>query len=483
MSSATNINLADLAPTITDNINHLINVKKQIKAKSGLTADITDKIPFEIKSYSKWLAQLDTLPSTIIPITYITPQLTTLKYPAKLITKITEIAKYGHILDIPELCTQYSLTNPIVKPNITLDGIIPTSQGHLDVTGHPDMTSHLDVSGQINVATIEAIPKKLADEGARPDDSDPVGQRRYDLQLIWGIGPRRAEELEKLGVTLQLLHDEWNRFIKLDPEKGNSLNNGILRTPMPGNDKPYTLNKRIETYNFTNLAKLTYDQIMGIKYFHDIAIKIAREEIISMEKLLQLAAKNLNPNFIAQSCGSYRRGRERSGDVDCLLVHQGLLTKEDIEAYEAKNGHILSAYAALLTKLGFLRDHLSCGPTKYMGLCRLPNKKDANGNIIKEYTVNRRIDIRFVPYNAYGTALLYFTGSYNFNIDMRNRALSKGYTLCEYGLFKLAKDTNGKFIKDSRGKTIKSEQIKTQTEEDVFKLVGMTYVTPKDRDI
>jgi DNA polymerase beta len=50
-----------------------------------------------------------------------------------------------------------------------------------------------------------------------------------------------------------------------------------------------------------------------------------------------------------------------------------------------------------------------------MGFCQLDNNPLA-----------RRIDIRYVPYKSYYTALLYYTGSKNFNIEMRSIALKWG---------------------------------------------------------
>ena len=64
--------------------------------------------------------------------------------------------------------------------------------------------------------------------------------------------------------------------------------------------------------------------------------------------------------------------------------------------------------------------------------------------------------------------MLYFTGSGNFNKVMRADALKKGYTINEYGIYKL------------KGKTEK-ELIKTETEEDIFKIIDMEYLEPKDR--
>lgn len=58
--------------------------------------------------------------------------------------------------------------------------------------------------------------------------------------------------------------------------------------------------------------------------------------------------------------------------------------------------------------------------------------------------------------------LLYFTGSKQFNIDMRNWALKKGFSLNEYSLTEL--------------KTKK--KIYLNTEEDIFSFLNIKYVLP-----
>ena len=48
-----------------------------------------------------------------------------------------------------------------------------------------------------------------------------------------------------------------------------------------------------------------------------------------------------------------------------------------------------------------------------------------------------QVDVRTLPPDSYGAALQYFTGSKNHNVTLRQRALKMGYTLNEYGLFRL----------------------------------------------
>jgi predicted nucleotidyltransferase len=330
-------------------------------------------------------------------------------------------------------------------------------------------------SSSNNLHNIEAIPKKLAEEGERP--TDPIEASVYDLRLVFGFGPANARKMVDKGCRLEYLMDEW-----LDYVKNHSDNIMISKMSVPSgidiekfngysDEKKHMLKfkyfqKCISSYKW--LSQLTHHQLTGVKYFHHISEKIPREEIIKMEKLLKTMAKHLNSNLKIQCCGSYRRGRDRSGDIDALMCHPDLKTKDDVDNYFNYKNNILQSFVDLLTKYGFITDHLTeGGNSKYMGLCKIPNDK---------YKICRRIDIRFVPYYSYGTALLYFTGSKNFNTDMRRIALSKNYTLSEYGIFEYKKNPETK-------KKEKGKQIPTITEEDVFNVINMKYKTPLERDI
>lgn len=451
---ATSINTTSLWPSVRNCIEDLIRVKNSLKTH-GAPKELISKIPFEVKSYRAWQACLGKQAPGIIQVSDVERTLTAVPYEfsPKLIARILEIAEHGEIREVRELCIKYGISQA--------SGACSTGNATTDVS-----------TNAAQAANIEAVPKKLAEEGARPGDDKPVEQRRYDLQLIWGVGPRVAEKLEADGLTLTGLLDDWREFAKQDHLKGQTLDPSVLKIALPGQRKTDIAERLIRT-GFKNLAKLTQDQLIGLKYYYDIGAKIPRDEITRIQQILQTTAAELNSELIAQCCGSYRRGRARSGDVDCLLFHKGLASEDDVRKWESENGHILSAFAAKLTSLGFLVDHLSCGDTKYMGLCRMAGAD----------RTNRRIDIRLMPMNSYAAALLYFTGSKDLNTDMRNRALARDMTLNEYGLYKFAKDPQGRLIKDAKGKNMKSEQILTPTETDIFTQLGMKYLEPHERDI
>ena len=94
-----------------------------------------------------------------------------------------------------------------------------------------------------------------------------------------------------------------------------------------------------------------------------------------------------------------------------------------------------------MSSAGYIIETLANGKNKFMGICKISPELPA-----------RRIDILIADPSYFYFALLYFTGSYSFNIYMRRIALQKNISLSEYGF----KDKNNKIIDTSD--IIKSEQ-------------------------
>lgn len=466
----------------------IINLHNLIKCKEKQQSTLSTngqkdsaeykQIPFKLKYYRQWYNMLITI--TDWPISDATDsnlakwfELIKNKYKLQesLITKMKEVLEHGIIIELRDLLPKYPIAeNTIITPT-------NTEQQQLQVEEH-----NQDKYATQTAINVEAVPKKLALEGDRPDDGDPRGQKIYDMRLIHGFGEKNAAEYVDAGCTLEILLSDWEKFVA-HPESQN----GIIDKdyiPLLGAEidetklnqtKLFALKEEVLRTRLAKvsswLPKLHHDQLVGIKYFRDTAQKIPREEIDKIQKYCQVVAKSLNPGFELMCCGSYRRGRPRSGDVDCLMTHVDLKTPEDIIEYENANGSIIHAMVTLLKKLGFVTDYFTIGETKFMGICKLPS--NAKGT----YSVYRHMDIRFVPYNSKGTAMLYFTGSFEYNKQMRYKANDKGYMLSEYGIFKYTKDKNGKKVKGEQ------VDIPFNTEEAVYEWLGMPYLQPNERDI
>lgn len=446
---------------------------------------------FKIKNYIKWKIILT---SHIKTNTQIKNQndIKSLKLTEKLELKLCELFDSGDIKDIDDtkieileleklICNKdkdkddsnyNSLSNSIVSID---DGSIDDTYEEQDQTQLKPIevklskdSKHTNTanSAKLDTSLLESIPKVLASK-TRP--SDIKGGSIYDLQLLHGIGEKSAIKLYENGVTLEGLISEWTEWIGKNPS------NAILLPQKMSRPTEYTQSKwnSLESWNKNSileinlnkkldsetkqLCKIHKSTLVGLKYFHDITQKIPREEIQKAEIIIKRVAEHMNKDIQVILCGSYRRERDKSGDIDCCIFHPDIKTQEDIKTNQY---NILANFVEMLINVGFIIDQLDMGMQKFMGLCMIKQNS-------KKTNVARRLDIRFMPYDSYGSAILYFTGSANFNTNIRKIALSKGYSLSEFG-----------FKKKSDGILIPCA-----TEEAVFKFLDYPYVTPKARDI
>jgi len=139
--------------------------------------------------------------------------------------------------------------------------------------------------------------------------------------------------------------------------------------------------------------------------------------------------------------------------------------------------HLLRALheADIITEDLALPDDSHSLEATYRGLCKLPDTVDIDGRIVRR--VRRRIDILSVPWQSRGAALLYYTGDDIFNRAMRFKANKMGYSLNQRGLFQgVVRDPNDRRIKTNAGSIIASE-----TEEEIFKILGVPWQEPHER--
>jgi DNA polymerase (family 10) len=139
--------------------------------------------------------------------------------------------------------------------------------------------------------------------------------------------------------------------------------------------------------------------------------------------------------------GSIRRGKETIGDADILVL--------------AKDG---ADIGERVTKLKETEHVYGSGETKTM--VRLKNGMD--------------LDVRIVDAASWGAALNYFTGSKEHNVHLRKRAVERGLTLNEYGLWEVKSET--------KSKKEKGKRVAGRTEEELYKALELAYVEPELRE-
>jgi DNA polymerase/3'-5' exonuclease PolX len=197
------------------------------------------------------------------------------------------------------------------------------------------------------------------------------------FQQIYGVGPKKAQDLIKTGhTTIQGLRDEVAKDTKL-------------------------LNK---------------NQQIGLRYYEQLLQRIPRAEMDQHATLLMAAKPTALEGVIV---GSYRRGRPDSGDIDMLLR----TSSASVDAPTA-----LQQFVQTLQAKGYIREVLAHGDHKCMAICVLPS---TSGKA-------RRLDLLITPPAEFPFAVFYFTGSDTFNVAVRNHALSRGYTLNEHALTQLS---------------------------------------------
>lgn len=129
--------------------------------------------------------------------------------------------------------------------------------------------------------------------------------------------------------------------------------------------------------------------------------------------------------------GSYRRGRDTVGDIDIIVT--------------ARDGP-----AVMQHFVGYpeVTEIVAQGPTRSTVMLRS----------------GLQVDLRVVPPECFGAALVYFTGSKAHNIAIRRLAQERGLKLSEYGVFRA----------DTR--------IAGATEEEVYRAIGLPPIPPELRE-
>ncbi|MGN5353701.1 DNA polymerase/3'-5' exonuclease PolX [Ralstonia sp. L16] len=225
----------------------------------------------------------------------------------------------------------------------------------------------------------------------------------YVLQLLQlpGLGPKRARALQhELGIT------------SLDELARAAAAHRIRELHGFG---PRSEERLLEALN----ARLARDRRYGLAIAKPCADALTH----------YLLASGLVDQLVV--AGSYRRGRDTVGDLDLLIT--GRKRAQIVEHFVHYNE---------------VATRISAGPTRASVVLK-------NG---------MQVDLRVVRADAFGAALVYFTGSKPHNIALRKLAQAQGLKINEYGVF--------------RGKA----RIAGQTEASVYRAVGLPWICPELRE-
>ena len=302
-----------------------------------------------------------------------------------------------------------------------------------------DIARILEIKGE-NHFRIRAYEKAGQNIDSFPDDVELLA-KEDKLKDIPGIGKDLEEKMREIISTGRLKYlDELKKEI---PE-------GLLQmldVPGIGPKTAKVLYEKLDIQDIVMLERMAHaGKIrelpgMGEKTEENIlaGIDIVKK---SRERLDLKTAMDIAESFVselekikevkkADAAGSLRRMKETVRDIDILVS-----SKEPEKVMDA------------FTSLDRVKDVLAKGPAK-SSIC-------TNDNI--------QVDVRVVDAESYGAALMYFTGSKEHNIKLRQIAIKKGLKLNEYGIFKGEKRIAGK------------------TEEEMYKALELSYIEPELRE-
>lgn len=267
-----------------------------------------------------------------------------------------------------------------------------------------------------------------------------------DVKGLKGVGEKILVKIEEIIETGKLKQVQQY-------DQKYDLMNELMKIHGIGNVKAKEL---VEVHGIQSIEELETKQEllndkqkMGLKYWKDFVLRIPRKEMEKHETFIKSSIHKINPELISEIVGSYRRGAKDSGDIDVLITHPN----REIEDEELKN------IVKYMEKEKYCVDTFALGNKKYLGVCK-----------VKYGRHFRRLDLLITKKHEFPFAILYFTGDFQFNIEMRNICLEQGLTLSEYGLKYVKGPKKGQFVEQE-----------FESEQDIFKFLGFKYVKPSDR--
>jgi DNA polymerase/3'-5' exonuclease PolX len=213
-------------------------------------------------------------------------------------------------------------------------------------------------------------------------------------------------------------------FIGIGPDLAAKIIAKLKHTPISIEEARNMLQSIYADLPIATKEDLTYNPIR----------KIPREIIANIELKIIKITKRI------RFAGSYLRGKQTSSDVDLVMIGDANM----LATIRAKfNQEYMPKYKML--------EPYSAGNSKASFLIK----------VNKQYI---KADIFFATKQTFIYAYLYATGSGNFNKIMRHHAKRQGYLLNQYGLYK-----DNKQVAD------------IHKEADIFKVLHIKYLEPKDR--
>jgi len=314
-------------------------------------------------------------------------------------------------------------------------GVLDLIGTMLEIKGENPFKVRAYFSGSRTLQTLEEDLGTVIEEGR--------------LGNIPGIGKALTEKIETLFTTGEL---EFLDKLKASVPDGLL---DLLEVPGLGGKKINALHKKLGIDSIESLTQACNDgrvaelKGFGTKTQDKILSGIENREAYAARHLwwdARRVADRILPGLQAlpevdrvEAAGSLRRGMETVGDLDFLVA--------------SSNPEPIMEWF-----------------TQMEGIVEVTAHGDTKSSV--RFEGGMQADLRVVPSEQFYFALHHFTGSKDHNVRMRQKALSMGLSLSEWGL----RPEEEKDSSRSKG------TVEAHSEEDIFKTLGLAYIPPSLRE-
>ncbi len=260
----------------------------------------------------------------------------------------------------------------------------------------------------------------------------------------------KTGEVDNISTDLEAVAVEnLTKVPGIGPAKASELYRDEEITTITELKEIYSINKKV----------INDKQAIGLEHYDDLQKRIPRSEMDNWGEILKdtfdQTLKELNETGKLVITGSYRREKNDSGDIDALITTN------------IHNKDLMNTFYTNLIKKNIIsvENVISKGPIKMMAVATIDE-------------IYRHLDIFYYTADVYPFALLFTTGSKEFNVSMRNHALKLGYSLNERNLTKGS--TTGRLVSKDEY-MLKIGKDYPETEHDIFKFLDYKFIDPADR--
>ncbi len=303
-----------------------------------------------------------------------------------------------------------------------------------------EISELLELKGE-NVFRIRAYRRAAQNMDGLSKDVSTLSQE--ELESIPGIGKDLAGKIHEFLETGKIAkHEELKREIPggvlqlltvpgLGPKKAKMLFEQLKVKSVDGLEAAIRKGKLA---GLPGIQKKTEENILkGIELIKKGAERLPLGRALPLAEDIVRRIKDTTPVDNIEVAGSIRRRKDTVKDIDILT------TSKQPEA-------VMDAFV----KLPHVTRVLMHGPTK--------------SSVITEEGI--QVDLRVVDADSFGAALLYFTGSKQHNIKLREMAVRAGLKISEYGVFKEPGE----------------KRIGGKKEEDVYQALKLPFIPPELRE-